>query len=120
MGHSHRRCAVCGTANHACGTSDPSIVGVDEINEGSPTVGELKNYPVGGIDQGNGVPFPADTVLRLDDAHAEKMGLKKPSKSAGDDASEPKAKPAKPPATRKRPAPAKKAAGRKRSAPAKG
>ena len=86
-------------------------------------MGELKNYNVGGVDQGNGVPFPADTVLRLDDAHAEKMGLKKPSKKADDDAS-PKAKPAAEPSTRKRPAPAKsaakKAAGRKRSVPAKG
>lgn len=78
-------------------------------------MGALKTYNVGGLDVlGNGKPAPADTMLRLSDNDAERLGLK----GKASDADEPKAKPRKA-STRKRPAPAKaapaKAPGRKRA-----
>lgn len=48
--------------------------------------GPLKPYNVGGMDLGDGRPAPDDTVLRLDPATAEKMGLEKPSKKREADA----------------------------------
>lgn len=49
--------------------------------------GPLKRYNVGGMDLGDGRPAPADTVLKLDRATAERMGLVKPSRKASDDES---------------------------------
>lgn len=77
--------------------------------------GPLKTYDVSGLDLGNGKPAPADTVLRLKRAEAERLGLEKPAKKAD---AEPAAAPeAKPRTASGKP---RKAAGtRKRSAPAK-
>lgn len=40
-------------------------------------MGSIKRYDVSGVDQGNGVPFPAGTVLKLDEAGAAQLGLKR-------------------------------------------
>ncbi len=64
-------------------------------------MGKLKQYDVGGLDVlGTGKPAPADTVLRLHDDEAERLGLK----GRRVDAEEPAAKPRKA-STRKRSAP---------------
>lgn len=66
-------------------------------------MGALKFYNVGGLDVlGTGKPAPEDTVLRLSDREAERLGLKK---AAAKDDGDAKAKPRKA-STRKRPAPA--------------
>lgn len=102
-----RRCLVCGTANHACGRAT-DVRPVDDHQERSPTMGQVKSYNVGGLDDGTGNPYPADTVLRLDANDAERMGLAKVRRES---AAAPET-PAKPRTaeTRKRPAPAKRTA----------
>lgn len=69
-------------------------------------MGTTKRYDVSGMDQGGGRLYPAGTILKLDRATAERMGLEKPSKAAErDDSTEPDAKPRRAAGTRKRSAP---------------
>src|SRR5688572_20034227 len=83
MANRGHRCPVCATPGRSCGPSDPSVRPVDIIEErGSAMKGTRKRYNVGGLDDGNGKTFPADTILNLSDDAAERMGLKKASRSA--------------------------------------
>lgn len=67
--------------------------------------GELKRYDVSGQDMGGGRIAPAGTILKLADADAERLGLKKPTRKADDTSTAaPEAKP-RGASTRKRPAP---------------
>ena len=72
-------------------------------------MGTTKRYDVSGMDQGGGRPYPEGTFLKLDRAHAERMGLEKPSRSAepdsGDGDDQAQAKPRRAAGTRKRSAP---------------
>lgn len=70
-------------------------------------MGDTKRYKVGGMDSGNGRPYPSDTILNLTDEQAEAMGLKGAKKADASPEAKPATAPAKPAkaTTKKRPAP---------------